>query len=83
MVDTLEVEFSSVFELEPDGKSLTLTNGFGWRPGSLGHSFPLNATADSVPNGKSLSDDVVITNVEDEAGRNGRVCCGTTELLRG
>lgn len=43
VAQTLGVEYCNVFELLPDGKSLILRSGVGWKEGLIG-----NATADSM-----------------------------------
>lgn len=38
VADTLEVELCNVLQLEPDGQSLLLRAGVGWRDGLVGHA---------------------------------------------
>ncbi|MEZ4503511.1 MAG: ATP-binding protein [Dehalococcoidia bacterium] len=38
LASTLEVDFARVMELTPDGRSLLLRAGVGWRPGLVGHT---------------------------------------------
>jgi PAS domain S-box-containing protein len=38
LAHTLQVEFSKVLELSPDGQTLRLRAGMGWQPGIVGHA---------------------------------------------
>ncbi len=43
VAETLGVEFSKVLELRPDGESLLLRAGVGWRRGRVGHAIVMAA----------------------------------------
>jgi len=38
VAETLDVEFSKVLECDPDGETLLLRAGHGWKPGLVGHA---------------------------------------------
>jgi PAS domain S-box-containing protein len=59
LAETLDVEYAKVLELEPEGKSLLLRAGHGWRPGLVGCARV--GTGESSQAGHTLrSDDAVM-----------------------
>ncbi len=59
VADTLGTDYCKVLELQPDGKTMLLSAGVGWKPGYVGHKT-LSAGSDSHAGYTLLSSEPVI-----------------------
>ncbi|HBY98466.1 MAG TPA: hypothetical protein DEP84_31745, partial [Chloroflexi bacterium] len=90
VAQTLEVEYSRVLELLPDGDALILRAGVGWEPGAMGHTT-VRAGTDSQAGYTLLSGDpVIIENWQTETRfrqppllRDHGVTCGVSVIIQG
>lgn len=66
--ENMQVDFSAVFERSPDGKSLRLRAGAGWRPGDVG-TLEIKVD-DKTPIGRALqfNQPIIIRDVAGEKG---------------
>ena len=66
--ENMRVDFSAVFERSPDGKSLALRAGAGWRPGDVGTLKIKVDEKTSIGRALQLNQPIIISDVAGEKG---------------
>ena len=87
---SFNVEFVGIFQAQPDGKTLLLTSGWGWRDGQV-NQVAINADTDSLVGFAFLSNEpVILRNLHNETDlsvpgflTSHRVIGGMSVVIRG
>ncbi|CAG0947378.1 partial Signal transduction histidine-protein kinase/phosphatase DegS, partial [Anaerolineae bacterium] len=87
---SFNVEFVGIFQAQPDGKTLLLTSGWGWRDGQV-NQVAINADTDSLVGFAFLSNEpVILRNLHNETDlsvpgflTSHRVIGGVSVVIRG
>ena len=66
LADTLDVEYVAAWELEPDGESLLLRAGVGWRAGCVGHAVVEAANQSPAGFALMVGEPIVIADLREE-----------------